>query len=103
MCSHVEMSGSRTEPFPQESSTRQDVWVKDKALRHLDVTTHQTIYNSENLFWEFIKNLQMLVSCQSWEDFPFIMIYSNLCLITGKPLINVHMFYAEIILIHISA
>ena len=32
MCSHVEMSGSRTEPFPQESSTRQDVWVKDKAL-----------------------------------------------------------------------
>jgi hypothetical protein len=41
------------------------------------------IPNSANLFFEFIKNLQILVSCQSWEDFPFIMIYSYLCLITG--------------------
>jgi hypothetical protein len=41
------------------------------------------IPNSANLFWEFIKNLQILVSCQSWEYFPFIMIYSNICLITG--------------------
>ena len=33
------------------------------------------IPKSANLFWEFIKNLQILVSCQSWEDFPFIMIH----------------------------
>ena len=44
MCSHVEMSGSRTEPFPQESSTRQDVWVKDKALLPQESSSFKTVY-----------------------------------------------------------
>ena len=33
------------------------------------------------LILKYIKIIFQL--CQSWEDFPFVMIYSNLCLITG--------------------